>query len=65
MYERWMWIWCKACFKVYLALPLPATHKSLYGRFSLWLLGYAGAYAHSTRENFHQCSFFDKAEESR
>ncbi len=45
--RRLHWFWCWLCFRVYIALPMPRTHKSLYGRFSLWILGYAGYYAHS------------------
>lgn len=43
------WFWCWLCFRLYLALPLPMTHRSLYGKFSLWILGYAGFYAHDPR----------------
>ena len=41
------WIWCWLCFRAYLALPLPRTHESMYGRFSLWILAFAGYYAYS------------------
>lgn len=40
------WFWCWLCYRAYLALPLPMTHRSTYGKFSLWLLGFAGFYAH-------------------
>lgn len=40
------WFWCWLCYRAYLALPMPDTHKSLYGRFSLWILGFAGFYAY-------------------
>lgn len=40
------WFWCWLCYRAYLALPLPRTHQSLYGRFSLWILGHAGFYAY-------------------
>lgn len=43
------WFWCWLCFRAYLALPIAGTHKSIYGKFTLWLLGYAGFYAHSPR----------------
>lgn len=45
--KRLQWIWCWACYKLYLALPPTRTHKSLSGRFQLWLLGYGGAYGYS------------------
>lgn len=41
------WIWCRIAFHLYLWLPMAASHKSLYGRLTLWLLGFAGAYAHT------------------
>lgn len=44
------WFWCFVAFKLYLWLPPAITHKSRYGRFTLWLLSYGGAYAHT--ENF-------------
>jgi hypothetical protein len=47
MTKRTLWIWCYIAFKLYLWLPTSLNHKTLYGRFALWLLGYAGAYAHS------------------
>lgn len=40
------WFWCWLCYRAYLAFPMPRTHKSPYGRFSLWMLGYAGFYAY-------------------
>jgi hypothetical protein len=43
------WFWCWLCFRTYLALPMPRTHKSVYGRLSLWILGFAGFYAHTPR----------------
>lgn len=45
--KRAQWIWCFVAFKLYIWLPSAMTHKSRYGRFTLWLLGYGGAYAHS------------------
>ena len=57
-YHHLMWFWCWACFRAYMALPSSRTHRSRYGRFMLWLLGHAGAYAHSDRSNFHLCSYF-------
>lgn len=45
--KRVQWVWCYAAFKLYLALPSARSHRSRYGRFTLWLLGYGGAYAHS------------------
>lgn len=40
------WFWCWLCYRAYLALPIAGTHKSIYGKFTLWLLGYAGFYAY-------------------
>jgi len=58
-YHYWMWFWCWACFKAYMNLPTASTHHSRYGRFLMWLLGYAGAYAHSDDgKTFHLCDFF-------
>lgn len=64
-YHHFMWFWCWACFRAYLTLPMPATHKSRYGRFNLWLLGFAGGYAHSTRADFHLCIWFHPNEEAQ
>jgi hypothetical protein len=58
LYFRWMWFWCWACYRAYLALPAASSHNTRYGRALMWLLGYAGAYAHSDPSNFHLCSFF-------
>lgn len=44
--KRIHWFWCWLCYRTYLALPTPATHKSFYGRFCLWILGFAGFYAY-------------------
>lgn len=51
MAEKMHWFWCWLCFRTYLALPLPQTHQSYYGRFSLWILGYAGFYAYDARHS--------------
>lgn len=66
LYFEWMWLWCWSCYRAYMALPPAASHQSRWGRFQIWLLGYAGGYAHSTRADFHLCSFFyrSKAEQS-
>lgn len=46
--KRILWFWCYMAFKLYLWLPFEqAGYETRYGRFKLWLLGYAGAYAHS------------------
>lgn len=58
LYFRAMWIWCRLCYHLYMWLPASRTHKSLYGQFTFWLLGYAGAYAHSDLSSFHLCDFF-------
>lgn len=65
LYVKWMWIWCWGCYRIYLAVPMPETHKSLYGQLSLWLLGYAGAYANSNPDNFHLCRFFYGSDEAQ
>lgn len=57
-YFWWMWVWCWACFRVYMTLPVSRTHKSLYGRVMLWVLGHGGAYAHSSLNTFHLCRYF-------
>lgn len=58
IYFEWMWFWCWACYRIYTAIPAPDIHASHYGRFNMWLLGYAGAYANSSRADFHLCNFF-------
>jgi hypothetical protein len=58
-----MWFWCWLCYRLYLALPV-ANFNTRYHRFTLWLLGYGGAYAHSTREDFHWCAFFFESDEA-
>lgn len=45
--KRLQWIGCRIAFHVYLWLPHSRTHESRYGRFCLWLLSFAGAYAYS------------------
>lgn len=65
IYFRWMWFWCWACYRAYLALPTPSSHSTRYGHFQMWLLGYAGAYAHSNLSNFHLCDFFYRTEEEQ
>lgn len=65
LYFRWMWFWCWFCHRAYLSLPIASTHKSRYGRFSLWLLGYAGSYAHSDLSSFHLCSYFHRSKEDQ
>jgi hypothetical protein len=57
LYFEWMWLWCWACYRAYMALPIPRP-DTRYDRFLMWLLGYAGAYAESSRADFHLCSFF-------
>lgn len=47
LYFHCMWFWCWLCYRAYIALPIACTHNSSYGRFTLWLLGYGGAYANS------------------
>jgi len=47
MKRRAQWAWCYTAYKLYLWLPIARTHKTPYGRFMLWLLGFGGAYAHS------------------
>lgn len=66
LYFEWMWFWCWGCYRAYRALPVASSHATRYGRFLMWLLEYAGAYAHSSRADFHLCSFFyrSKAEQS-
>lgn len=46
--SRPYWFWCWFCFHVYLALPRYEAGESIYGRFSLWLLAFAGYYAYSS-----------------
>lgn len=65
IYFEWMWFWCWACYRAYTALPVASNHHTRYGRFLMWLLGYAGCYAYCERSNFHQCSFFEGAPLSR
>lgn len=65
IYHHWMWIWCWACYRAYMALPAAESHDSRYGRFMMGRLGYAGAYAHSDKSNFHLCSFFEQASQDR
>ena len=62
LYFRWMWFWCWLCYRAYMVLPVADSHHTRYGRFTLWLLGYAGCYAHSTIEDFHLCNFFYRTE---
>ncbi len=50
--KRLQWIWCYAAFRLYMVLPFSMSHKTLYGRLKLWLLSYAGTYAHS--EDFEE-----------
>lgn len=65
LYHRWMWFWCWLCYRAYMALPMPYSHHTRYGRFNMWLLGYAGCYAHcDTRESFGECSFFRSSQRS-
>jgi len=60
-----MRFWCWLCFHSYMMLPMARSHKSLYGRAMGWVLGWAGAYAHSDRSNFHLCRFFYKSDEEQ
>lgn len=62
LYFRWMWFWCWACYRAYLALPMPDLHSTIYGRVNLWILGWAGAYAHSTLNDFHLARFFYRSD---
>lgn len=64
-YVKWMWLWCWACYRAYLVLPSAFSHGTLYRKFSFWLLGYAGAYAHSEPGNFHLCRFFYGSDEAQ
>lgn len=45
--KRILWVWCWAAFHTYQWLPVARDLDSRYGRFSMWLLEYGGAYAHS------------------
>lgn len=63
LHEHLMWFWCWLCFKAYILLPVSGSHKTTYGLLMLWVLGYAGAYAHCTRKNFHLCRFFFRSDE--
>lgn len=65
LYFRWMWLWCWTCYRLYMAIPPASTHASRYGRFNMWLLGYAGAYAHSDLNTFHLCDFFYRTREEQ
>src|SRR5258708_36363927 len=58
LYFRWMWFWCWLCYRAYMVLPVADSHHTRYGRFTLWLLGYADCYAHSPIEDFQLCNFF-------
>lgn len=65
LYFRWMWFWCWLCYRAYLALPIARNHQTRYGRFTLWLLGYGGSYAHSDLSSFHLCSYFHNSKEEQ
>lgn len=58
LYFEWMWFWCWACYRAYLALPAAMNMGTRYHQFTMWLLAYGGAYAYSTRKDFHLCRFF-------
>ncbi len=45
--KRILYAWCYVAFQTYMLLPGARTHQSRYGRFTLWLIGYGGAYMHS------------------
>jgi hypothetical protein len=45
--KRIRWIWCWAAYHLWVALPFAPYHETRYGKFRLWLLAYAGSYAHS------------------
>lgn len=45
--RRLQWFGCYLAFRLYLAIPLARDIKSRLARLQLWLLQYAGAYAHS------------------
>jgi hypothetical protein len=60
-----MWFWCWACFKAYTKSPVAHNQHSLYGRFQMWLLGYAGCYAHCDIHSFHLCNFFHRTDEEQ
>lgn len=62
IYHHFMWFWCRSCFRVYMVLPLAKSHRSIYGAFMLWLLGYAGAYANTSRTTFYLCRFFYRSD---
>jgi hypothetical protein len=66
VYFNLMRFWCWLCYRAYMASPVAMSHSTRYGLFQMWLLGYAGAYAHSTRADFHLCDFFyhTRAEQS-
>ena len=64
IYFEWMWFWCWCCYRTYMAIPPADSHESRYGRFNMWLIGYAGAYAHSDSD-FHLCSFFYRTKEEQ
>lgn len=61
-----MRFWCWLCYRAYMLSPVASSHGTRYGRFMMWVLGYAGAYAHSTPDDFYLCNFFyrTKAEQS-
>lgn len=60
-----MWFWCWLCHRAYMTLPPAYSHHTRYGKLNLWLLGYAGAYAHSDRETFPLCLFFYRSKEDQ
>jgi hypothetical protein len=64
-YFWWMWFWCWLCYRAYMTLPVASSHHTLYGRFLMWLLSYAGAYAHSDLSDFHLCNFFYRTKEEQ
>lgn len=48
--KRIQWFLCWAAYRLYRILPVTLNSGSRYWRFNMWLVGYAGAYAHS--ENY-------------
>lgn len=60
--KRLQWVGCWFAYHAYLKLPFKHDHSTRYGRFKLWLLGFAGAYAHSDNfADFCEHVRFDRA----
>lgn len=60
--HRAMWFLCWIAYRIVMAMPGPDDLSSRYGRLYLWLISYAGAYAHSDRSNFYLCNFFYRSD---